>query len=75
MKEVTDKQIITAKKIIQLELQHRIEDGEQRNHHDISKKNKRILEMQFLEKILICLWEKNETYRKQTNMFSQNREK
>ena len=69
MKEVTIKQITTAKKIIEIELAHRIDGGDAKSHHDISKKNKRILEMQFLEKILLELWEKNEMYKRQGNIF------
>lgn len=69
-KTVKEKQINVAKQIINDELQHRLEGGEQRFHHDISKKNKRILEMQFLEKVLIALWEDNEMYKKQGNLFN-----
>lgn len=64
-KEISRRQIETARKIIQNEKSHREAGGDPRKHHDICDKKKRVLEMEFLEKLVMKLWEEREFFRTQ----------
>jgi hypothetical protein len=67
-REITKRQIETAKKIIQKEKYHRTDPQDWSNHHDISNRKRQLKEMDFLERLIERLFEENDTLKKQPKL-------
>lgn len=67
-REITQRQIETAKKIIQKERYHRTDPQDWSNHHDISNRKRQIKEMEFLETLIVRLFDEADTLRKQPKL-------
>jgi hypothetical protein len=67
-REISQRQIDIAKKIIQKERFHRVDPQDWGNHHDISNRKRQIKEMEFLETLVVRLFQERETFKNQPRL-------